>query len=237
MILGINTAQIEHELCLVQPEGNGQQAELLFEKTWSMQRDEVDTLVPMLETALSELGLNKKDIQQILVISGPGPFTSIRTGVSMANALAEALDTELFESKLFQLLHKKAAIQSPLLAAVNAGGLDVGVQEFSQAAAQEAASKHRVGPMHALLADYLHDKYTLITELTETQSDELKSIAHERNWKQLEHHERLSLGEVLLTFPLKEWTQLVRSKGARGTVEPFYFKNPVITKSKDKWKQ
>ena len=118
MILAINTATHTHELALVDD------GKILLEKSWQDSKDDVEKLTPTLAGMLSEIGINKSEIDSILVVSGPGSFTSLRTGVAFANALASALSSKLYAIDTFELLSRKAAIK-PLLVILNAGGLDV----------------------------------------------------------------------------------------------------------------
>ena len=111
MILGINTAQTVHELALI--DSSKEPAVLITEKTWTDGRRDVEDLVPFLNTLLEEHGLSKKDITQIVVVRGPGSFTSLRTGVAFANALAEGLGAQLFSLDTFELLRRKAALTDP----------------------------------------------------------------------------------------------------------------------------
>ncbi len=217
MILGINTAQPIHELAILE------RGKLLAEKTWPDDRRDVEDLVPFLKALLEEHGLSKKDITQIVMVRGPGSFTSLRTGVAFANALAEGLCAKLYFLDTFALLKRKAATTNPTLVILNAGGLDVGIQFNDEAI--------RVGHLAHLLNDYPHDKNMyVITELTETQREELNSIVREKNWKLIEGHELQTMGESLVILEL-EGLQKVK------VVEPYYLKTPSITKSSDKWKR
>ena len=238
MILGINTAQTVHELALI--DSSKEPAVLITEKTWTDGRRDVEDLVPFLNTLLEEHGLSKKDITQIVVVRGPGSFTSLRTGVAFANALAEGLGAQLFSLDTFELLRRKAALTdpnsakrsyrntvplsgTPSLVLLHAGGLDVGV--FSN------DDPVRVGPLAMILNDYPHDKNMhVVAELTETQREELNPIVQEKKWKLVEGHELLTMGEMLLTFDLKKLD-------SNKTVEPYYLKCANITKSSDPWKK
>lgn len=50
-------------------------------------------LLPMIEKLLKNNDLDFKDLQGIEVETGPGSFTGIRVGVSVANSLAYSLGT------------------------------------------------------------------------------------------------------------------------------------------------
>jgi tRNA threonylcarbamoyladenosine biosynthesis protein TsaB len=53
------------------------------------------TLMPMLDTLLSALGLTVKDIDYIAVTNGPGSFTGLRIGAAAALGLAFAVNKEI----------------------------------------------------------------------------------------------------------------------------------------------
>jgi len=106
MILALNTAQREHELALLNGDG------ILAEEKWISTRDDVETLVPRLERMLEELGLDKSEINDIVVVNGPGPYTAVRMGVSFANALSEGLQAQLHSISTFELMVKKVASTS-----------------------------------------------------------------------------------------------------------------------------
>ncbi len=214
MILAINTAQKVHELALI---GSGK---ILMEKSWSDSKDDVEKLTPTLKAMLAELGVDKSQIDSILVVSGPGSFTSLRTGVAFANALASALPAKLYAIDTFELLRRKAAIDS-VLVILNAGGLDVAVRHEKET---------EVGALSTLLHKFPHEKFSVVSECTETQEEELNGICIEKKWKQIKGHELQTLGETVLTFDFENLKPLK-------VVEPIYMKGPVITKSANKWKQ
>lgn len=222
MILAINTAQRIHELALLEND------KVLAEKIWDDERRDVEDLVPFLKTLLEERGLSKSDITEIVVVNGPGSFTSLRTGVAFSNALAEGLNAKLYTLNTFELLKRKAAIKDPLIVVVQAGGLDVGIQQFGIENQEEGI---RIGPMASLLNDYPHDhEIHVVTELNETQNEELHPMILEKKWTLIAGHELQSFGESLVTFGVDGLKKV-------DTVEPYYLKAPNITKSSDPWKK
>jgi len=215
MILAINTALKEHELALI--EGD----DILGQEIWRGSRDDVDQLVPKLSSMLNELGLNKKEITDIVVVNGPGPYTAVRMGVSFANGLAEGLGAKLHQLSSFELLTHKVGTTDPVLAVVFGGGLNVAVYHDGS---------FKQGALSSLLAEYSHDDYKVISELNETLSTELHSICLEKRWKEIEGHEQQSMAEVLLTAGLELCTPV-------DLVAEQYLRAPKITPSNNPWKK
>lgn len=219
MILALNTAQKLHEMALIEL---GESPKIFSEKTWNDEKNDVEELVPMLKEMLEELGLDKKQISDIAVVIGPGPFTAIRTGVAFANALAEGLKVKLHTIDTFSLLRMKTASKDTVLVVLNAGGMDVGVNSGHQV---------KIGPIAPLLAEFPHDhSHVIVSECNETQDDELRSICTERGWKHIMGHELQTMAEAILTFGLDEF-------GLEESTVPYYLKDPKITKSQNPWKQ
>lgn len=214
MILAINTAQRVHEIALIDGD------KILLEKSWDDSKDDVEKLTPILKAMLEEIGMDKNEIKSILVVSGPGSFTSLRTGVAFANALASALPAKLYAIDTFELLRRKTALDS-VLVILNAGGLDVAVRHENET---------HIGHLAELLHKFPHEKFSVVSECTETQEEELHPICIEKKWKQIKGHELQTLGETILTFDFENLSPLK-------VVEPVYMKGPVITKSSNKWKQ
>lgn len=56
-----------------------------------LEKQKAQVVLPMIEALLSEHSLSLQDITAIEVQPGPGSFTGVRVGVSVANTLAFAL--------------------------------------------------------------------------------------------------------------------------------------------------
>lgn len=59
-----------------------------FEKTSRSRVMRAQMVLPLIELLLKEHGLQLSDISEIRVHEGPGSYTGIRVGMSVANALA-----------------------------------------------------------------------------------------------------------------------------------------------------
>lgn len=216
MILAVNTAQNTHELALIDGE------EILSERSWQDNRDDLERLLPTLDEMLSEVAVEKTEITEILVVKGPGNFAALRTGVAMVNALGEGLGAKLYEIDTFELLRRKAATADEVLVVLPAGGFDVGIQLSSE-------KETKVGALAGLLAPISHGTVMVVAELKEALMEELHSIALEKGWTELDSQKLQSIGEVILTFGLDGLEQV-------DNVEPIYMREAKVTKSSDPWK-
>ena len=65
-----------------------------------------ENLIPQIKKILIKNKRNLKDIEKIAVVVGPGPFSKIRTGVAVANALGFALNIESIALERSRIPHK-----------------------------------------------------------------------------------------------------------------------------------
>ena len=67
----------------------------LFIKTKESEYSHSIYTMPMIEELFKENNLNVKDLKKIIVVNGPGSFTGIRIGVSIAKTMAYALKIDI----------------------------------------------------------------------------------------------------------------------------------------------
>jgi tRNA threonylcarbamoyladenosine biosynthesis protein TsaB len=89
MILTIRTDKPEAELGLFD-----NQQKVAYE-TWHAHRQLAETIHQKLQQLLDAQGRTLSNITGIVVYKGPGSFTGLRIGISVANALAYSLDVPL----------------------------------------------------------------------------------------------------------------------------------------------
>ena len=85
LILGIETASSTASVALLQD------GTLLAEHSVHHTRTHSETVMPMVERMLIDLGLAPNQLHAIAVNCGPGSFTGVRIGVCAANAMGAAL--------------------------------------------------------------------------------------------------------------------------------------------------
>lgn len=85
MILCLRTDKPEAELHLLK---EGQECDRML---WYAHRELSDTLLSALEELLARNEVEKTDLTGIISFTGPGSFTGLRIGVTVANTLAYSL--------------------------------------------------------------------------------------------------------------------------------------------------
>ncbi len=85
MILGIKTDQPEATICLY----NGKNKEVY---SWQAHRQLSDTINIKIQDLLDKNGLKYNDLTDLVVFKGPGSFTGLRIGITVANTLAYSLN-------------------------------------------------------------------------------------------------------------------------------------------------
>ncbi len=76
-------------------------------KSWQAQNDEAERLMPAIDELLTASNLTYKDLDKILVIKGPGSFTGLRVGVTVANTIANLQKVDLFAVDTFEYWWQK----------------------------------------------------------------------------------------------------------------------------------
>ncbi|MFJ7936722.1 tRNA (adenosine(37)-N6)-threonylcarbamoyltransferase complex dimerization subunit type 1 TsaB [Sporosarcina sp. NPDC096371] len=87
--LGIDTANTPLSIAIVKD------GELLVEETSSMAINHSLRAMPAIEELLAKVGIKPTDIDAIAVSEGPGSYTGVRIGVTIAKTLAWTLDKPL----------------------------------------------------------------------------------------------------------------------------------------------
>lgn len=90
------TDRNEVKVTIKTPRGN-------FEKI-GMRTTEADITLLTIEKLLQESGLNINEIDDIQIKEGPGSFTGVRIGVSIANTLSFALKKSINEKALGEII-------------------------------------------------------------------------------------------------------------------------------------
>lgn len=86
IILAVRTDKPEAELYIY--EGQSKIAEIV----WEAHRQLAETIHKQIDKLLKKSGISMSDIAGIVLFKGPGSFTGLRIGASIANALAYSLE-------------------------------------------------------------------------------------------------------------------------------------------------
>ena len=87
MLLEIDTAGQEAKIHLL--DSNNQ---IILSNTWHVIHNHTEEILSNIELILKEAGKKYSDLSSIKVNPGPGPYTGVRVGVTVANTLAFSLD-------------------------------------------------------------------------------------------------------------------------------------------------
>lgn len=103
--LAINTATTTNNIALLS------ESEVLAEQTWLAEQNQAEVLQPKIKGLLKDNGYSWEDLTDILVIKGPGAFTSLRVGVVAANTIAFSIKKNIAGISTFDVF--KARLNSP----------------------------------------------------------------------------------------------------------------------------
>lgn len=92
MILAIKTDQAQADLHLYQD------GKLVDSYSWLAGRQLSDTLLQKITQLLKNNKVRLEDLKAIVVYQGPGSFTGLRIGISIANSMAYSLDIPVLAS-------------------------------------------------------------------------------------------------------------------------------------------
>jgi tRNA threonylcarbamoyl adenosine modification protein YeaZ len=102
LILGINTSGGNSEIALVSNEG------ILLENSWESNSNESELLLPRIKDLMSDAKAGFEDLDKVLVIQGPGPFTALRVSIAVINAIAYAQSIPVIAVSIFKYFSGKS---------------------------------------------------------------------------------------------------------------------------------
>jgi len=202
--LAINTASFLSQIALVDKE------RILGEKKWKSENNESEMLMPEIQKLLEENGLKFEDIEKVVVITGPGPFTPLRVSIALVNALAYGLNKPVIgisAIEYWKLLFKGEFV-------INAGGNRVyyngEIIDFDDLLKLDFKIKEISG------------------EIKEEQVQKL----NESGFKWINQEALTSFGNIILDLAKKGF----EGYDEKEIVAPLYFSAPQITKSTKSYK-
>ena len=90
----------------------------LGERVFEPPRGHGDTLLPQVDSLLTTAGLSVKDVDLFAACAGPGSFTGVRVGLSVATALAWAVSKPVTAINTLEVLAYNGRDQNGLVSVV-----------------------------------------------------------------------------------------------------------------------
>ena len=116
MELSIDTASEMASLAL------SEDGRLLAEITWRCRRNHTVELLPTIDKLLAHAASGKEDLAAVFVCAGPGMYTGLRVGISVAKGFARALELPLLGVGRLELeAYPHAAFPGDIVAVHRAG--------------------------------------------------------------------------------------------------------------------
>ncbi len=195
--LAINTASSQTSIALFKD------TEILQEETWKSNNDEAEKLMPAIEQMLNQNNLSYENIDQIYCVKGPGSFTGLRIGVTVANTISYLTNTKLFSISTFEYLHHKTDL--PVILYAGSGGVYL--------------SESIKAEIELLNLDEMNQKgiAEVSGDITGIQKEQLTNIKFRETDE--------SFGTTMLKL-------INEDRKPEKIIHPLYIKSPSITKSK-----
>jgi len=95
MILTINTAQQNQTTVAISRSGD-----VVAKKSWKVKFHESEKLLPAIDKLIKQSNNKLTDLKGIIVVIGPGGFSALRIGITIANTLAYTLKIPITGVKL-----------------------------------------------------------------------------------------------------------------------------------------
>lgn len=215
LTLAIHTAAQKEAVALLK------EKRIQAEISWTAHRDESEVLLKNIENLLAKKRKAFRDIRKIIVIVGPGPFSAVRIGVTVANTLAYSLGARLFGLDTETFWAARAPQEDAVLL-LHAGGNFVYCRRAAEKPKllsiedaltfiDKKRSMPRQGRVLALYGDLSEAEMSIFQKLKRP------------TWKFIQEKALLTLGETLLRLPASAFKPVK-------TAEPLYFRPPNITK-------
>lgn len=186
----------------------------LAEHAWRGNADETKKLLPNILSVLKKARKNFSSLDKIIAVTGPGPFSATRIGVTVANTLAHALKIPLYTISTRGLWQLRGGKKRILL--IHAGGTNMEISG--------AGIKPKVHDIKSALG--LRQARGKLEFFGDLRENEPKGFIPE--------HKLIKTGEALriaLQGAITDQAQHGQSNLKRGKIAiPQYFHPPNITK-------
>ena len=128
MELSIDTSTRYASVCLAD------QANVLCQYSWFSQQNHSKELLPSIVNLLDSSGIDKGDLDCIIVAAGPGSFSALRVGLSTAKGLCESLGIPRISVNAMEIeAHKFRGIGLPICSVLDIGRGEIAASIYSDA--------------------------------------------------------------------------------------------------------
>lgn len=209
-VLAINTASSKTGIALF--EVINSTVKILAKNTWAAKNNEAEKLMPGIDKLLRKKKKTYEDLNQIYVVKGPGSFTGLRVGVTVANTIAALVGAELIGISTFEFLHNQTDL--PILLFGGKGGVFL---------SENVAQKPELIDMPGLNEVLAKRKITKVSgDIIKAQIKVLKKVKFEK----LKNNFGKVMKEIIARNISKKLYKSVK------LVKPMYIKGPNISISK-----
>lgn len=211
LTLAINTASFTESVAVFT------EKRILAEIKWHGAADESEKLLSTISKLLKRAKKKFEDLERIIVVNGPGPFSAVRIGVTTANILGFALNIPILGIPSEKFWRRRAPEKNAILL-LHAGGNFVAVHKSGR-----KTSICKIGeitdPYKLQATSY---KLIFYGDLT---PDELNELHKNKSCRFIPENELKSFGETISNVEL--------SLLKKGQAEPLYWRPPNITRPKN----
>lgn len=207
-ILAVNTSGLTTNLALLNNE------KIVFERSIKSDLNESEKLLPELREILKSAELSWEQIDKIVCLNGPGPFTALRVSIAVCNAIAYSTGAKIIPLSIHKYWEKRIQGDSDCEIILSAGRNRV------------YYNNNLISPEEFLDICDKNLKYS-----GELREDHLQKLIEAGiNW--IEEKNLKSFAETILTLAKNNFEGLAQTN----IIEPLYYAPPHITKSTKSYK-
>ena len=93
---------------------------IVFNHKEQVEKDMSSKIIPIIDNGFKECSFSIKDINKIFVVNGPGSFTGVRIGVTVAKTIAWALNIDLIPLSSLEFIASTASDKKYLVPMIDA---------------------------------------------------------------------------------------------------------------------
>lgn len=215
MKLALNTASKYTEFALID------RRKVVAEEAWESRANESTILLPAIQEAMRRYEKTWSDLEEIVVVKGPGSYTGLRIGIAIANALAYGLKIPVRGMTLFDAYFAKDEKGVSDFAVIDVGKKEVAIMEKTSA---QGATDVEILKFENFLIRCGQKSVTLTGEISEEDQAILKKFPLV-SW--LSRDKLLSFGGAIMRTNFKKIAALSEEQ-----IWPWYLREADVSKGK-----